>query len=384
MKNKVIQHYQNLPTSKQEQFNKALQLFGNCPGKNSGQHTYYNRAGFTPANLDNLNYDLKKLVGITDADIKRAVVKKVVPLISKIELTRDELENTASLDLEKVKSFLIQEKINFPALPAFEKGLPGNHQMKAWLQENNVNTEATKKEDLLDAITVFIEKTTYNLALDFITASEELAKGLKVEKTFTDEELKLVEHSWAEKATTKEEVFTKAPDEVKTQIKLRDEFPFLNEPNCPEEFYILVGKKFNYYDAWVKAHAGLLVVIDDVNTDASPIAMTDEEVSAAALLAVENFEVNQAIWKELNFYKEEGKILGEHPIFIERKFKEQIESLTVEAATKRISNLNNYIRRDNNNAAKAKKPADKEKFLGKVKEWEIELDLIKTKFNFSA
>lgn len=288
MKKIVIQHYQNLPTSKQEQFNKALMLFGNCPGKNSGQHTYYNRAGFSTANLDNLNYDLKKLVGVTDADIKRATKVKVVSL---------------------------------------DKGVAG----------------ADKTAD-----TTFKENFSGHTVIN-----------------------------------SKEEVFTKAPDQVKTQIKLRDEFPFLNEDNCPEEFYILVGKKFNYYDAWVKAHATLLVNIDDVNTDASPIAMSAEEVSAEALKAVENFEVNQSIWKELNYYKEEGKILGEHPIFIKRKFKEKIESLTVETATKRISNLDNYIRRDNRKAEKATTDADKEKYLKKVEEWEIELTQIKTKFNFS-
>ncbi|MGJ8760378.1 MAG: hypothetical protein ACSHXA_07510 [Polaribacter sp.] len=303
MKNTVIQHFKNLPASKVSQFNEALQLFRKCPGKNLGQERFYNQAGYTKANLDNLNYDLKKLVNITDADIRRAAVKKVAD----------------------------------------------------------------------DALI---------LSIDSDGGSTDGGKALKIDKTFTDEELKLAEHSW-KAVETKEEVFTAAPDEVKTQIKLRDEFPFLNDDNCPEEFYILVGKKFNYYDAWVKAHAGLLVTIDDVNKDDSPIAMTDEEVSAEALKAVENFEVNQSIWKELNYYKEEGKILGEHPIFIERKLKESVESLIVETATKRISNLDNYIRRDNKKAEKATTDADKEKYLKKVEEWEIELQMIKTKFNFS-
>jgi hypothetical protein len=255
--------------------------------------------------------------------------------------------------------------------------------MKAWLKQNEVTTDATKKDDLLAAINTFIEKTIYNLALDFIKAKEELEKALKVDKKFTDEELELAELSFKDLATTKEEVFTAAPEEVKTQIKLRDEFPFLNEETCPEEFYILVGKKFNYYDAWVKAHAHLLVKIDDINKDASPIDMTPEEVSNMALSAVENFEVNALIWEELNYYKEEGKILGAHPIFLERQFKEKIEALTVQQAMTRISNLENYIRRDANKAEKAKTTEEKEKFSQKVVEWNVELKMIKTKFNIS-
>jgi hypothetical protein len=295
MKDLVIQHFKNLPASKKEQFNNALQLFRRCPGKNLGQERFYNQAGFTQANLDNLDYDLKKLVGVCDADIRRAEKKPVI----------------VSLDSDG--------------------GAIGN-------QSKDVTIKLSKIGDVVFPV---------------------------------DEKI------------TKEEVFTAAPDEVKKQIKLRDEFPFLNNDDCPEEFYILVGKKFNYYDAWVKAHAHLLVNIDDINQDASPIAMTDEEVSEMALIAVENFEVNHLIWKELNYYKEEGKILGAHPIFIERKFKEKIASLTVETATKRISNLENYIRRDKNKAEKAKNEADKAKYLQKVQEWEVELQMIKTKFNFS-
>jgi len=346
-------------------------LFRKCPGKNLGQERFFNQAGYTPATLENLNYDLKKLVGITDADIRRAPSKKELVLDPKIELTLGELENTATLDFNKVRDFLDQEKIEYPKIPTFEKGLPGNLQMKAWLQEHKVETEATKKADLLAAIEVFEHEAIVEIALGFFmiasTESEEAQSFAFVPKA----------------DTKKEDVFTTAPDEVKTQIKLRDEFPFLNADNCPEEFYILVGKKFNYYDALVTAHAHLLVHIEDINQDASPINMTDEEVSEMALKAVENFEVNHAIWKELNHYKATGEILGEHPIFIERKLKESVEALNVETGTKRISNLENYIRRDNKNAEKAKTDTEKDKYLQKVVGWEVELNMIKTKFNFS-
>ena len=150
MKNLVIQHFKNLPASKTAQFNDALQLFRKCPGKNLGQERFFNQAGYTPATLENLNYDLKKLVNITEADIRRAAAKVVIPLITKIELTLAELENTATLDFEKVRTFLDQQKVEYPKVPTFEKGLPGNAQMKAWLQEYNVETEATKKDDLLE------------------------------------------------------------------------------------------------------------------------------------------------------------------------------------------------------------------------------------------
>ena len=217
----------------------------------------------------------------------------------------------------------------------------------------------------------FFKNEVYNIALALFE-TEELPEDVSTEAV----EINLT-------ASNKEEVFTQAPDQVKEAIKLRDEFPFLNEKDCPEEMYVLVGKKFNHYHAYVAAAETLLVNIEDVNNPETAIALTPEEVNALALESVKDFEVNQEIYAELTHYKEHGKILGKHPIFVERKLKESIDALTVEKATKRIANLDNYIRRDKSNAEKATKDADIEKYTQKVKEWEIELRLIKAKFGFS-
>ena len=184
-------------------------------------------------------------------------------------------------------------------------------------------------------------------------------------------------------AQGKTEVFTKAPDEVKEAIKLRDEFPFLDDKNCPEEFYILVGKKMAHYHAYRTAHNSLLVNIKDTNLDASPIAMTEEEITALALSAVADFKVNQEIREELVHYQETGKILGKHPLFTERKLKSTIDAMTVEQGMKRISNLDNYIRRDSKKMAESKTEETKQKFAEKINDWQTELKLIKAKFGIS-
>lgn len=295
MKATVIQFFKNLPTRKEDQFNEALQLFRKCPGKGIGQERFYNRAGYNPANLENLFYDLKKVVSITDADIKNA---------TKVDVVVDQKE-------------IVDSFKDTPVIPVDKK-----------------------------------------LILDVIS-----------------------EESGVE---TKEEVFTKAPDEVKEAVKFRDEFPFLNEKDCPEEFHILVGKKFASYYAWIEAHKHLLVNIKDINEDASPIAMSDEEIDEVALKAVVDFEVNQLIWKELNHYKTSGEILGKHPIFLERALKDDIEKMTNAQASKRLVNLDNYIRRDKRNlekAQKAKKEADITKYADKITKWQTEEKLIKAKHN---
>ena len=278
MKELILEYFKNLPKTKEDQFNTAFQLYRKSAGKSLAQESFYNRAGFTPANLKNLQYDLKKINGITDGQIR---------------------------------NFKSSEK----------------------------QTVNPQKSDNTIQVTVT--------------------------------------------ATTKEEVFTTAPDDVKETVKLRDEFPFLNETDCPEEFYILVGKKMNHYNAYVAAHKALLVNIKDTDEDASPIDMTAEEINELALTAVADFIINQEIYDELSHYNETGKILGKHPIFIERKLKESIDALTVEKATKRLTNLDSYIRRDTKLAKKATELKDKEKYQNKVKNWKIEEALIKTKFGFS-
>jgi hypothetical protein len=304
MKTQVLAFFINLPKSKSDQFNKAFQLYRKCPGKSLAQEGFYNRAGFSPNNLETILYDLKKLAGVSDSEIRNAKAKGI-----KVDktFTKDELK-------QAVKSF------------------------KTLSENDKERIEASKKALL---------------------------------KEFG--------------ATNAEEVFTKAPDFVKEEFKLKDEFPFLKEDDCPDEFYILVGKKFNHYDAYVAAHKDLLVTISDTENDADPIALTQEEINALARKAVENFVVNQQIWEELNHYKETGKVLGKHPVFVEYKLKEKVDNLTVEEVTKRVSLLDSYIRRDTKKlekAQKAKNKADIEKFEAKVLEWQTELKMIKKKFNF--
>lgn len=294
MKDKVIQFFKNLPTEPRAQFNEALLLFKEASKLNDGQFRFYNKSGYTKANLENLLYDLKKAVNVTDAEIRKAV-KVVVEVNPSKEIS----EKTAS-----TKTF-----------------------------------------------------EAHQLGESFKTATV---------------------------LNSKEEVFTKAPDEVKEAIKFKDEFPFLNEAECPDEFHILTGRKFTAFYAWQKAHAHLLVNIEDTDKDASPIAMTPEEVSVLASAAVENFEANQLIWKELNHYKETGAILGKHPIFLERQFKEKIEAMTNAEASKRLSNLDNYIRRDKRHLEDAEINKDEkaiEKYAYKIVKWQTEEKLIKAKHN---
>ena len=86
----------------------------------------------------------------------------------------------------------------------------------------------------------------------------------------------------------------KLPAKVKEAVKLRDEFPFLKEKDCPVELKSLVTDMVSAYDNYKAAHEKMFT------------AENDEELNAAAQDVVLNVLENASIWDELNHYKTTG------------------------------------------------------------------------------
>lgn len=91
MRNEVLQFLKNLPATDSDKFNKAFQLLRNSKGANQNQVRVYNMQGASLQNIKNIIYDLKKLHGISDAEIlsKRNNVEK-----SPVEKSVQEVTNT--------------------------------------------------------------------------------------------------------------------------------------------------------------------------------------------------------------------------------------------------------------------------------------------------
>ncbi len=184
-------------------------------------------------------------------------------------------------------------------------------------------------------------------------------------------------------------VFETAPDEVKTEIKFRDEFSFINDVDLPEELKILITDKFGHYYKFVDAHTELSTKLAQVfeeneTTKDKAWELTYAEIFELAKKAVENFQADQTIWLELNHYKETKTLLGNHPIFGKRKAQDAVDKMTIAEAAKRAANLDNYVRRDTTKAENATTPEDKQKFEQKVNEWKTELVLVNLKLGISA
>lgn len=130
-----------------------------------------------------------------------------------------------------------------------------------------------------------------------------------------------------------------ANESAKQGLKIRDQYPFLNNPNCPEEFHILVGQKITAWKEFAKNHAALIEGIDEDDSEGKMYELAKSVVS--------EFQLNDDIRKELDFYKEQGKVLGDHPKLENIKIKQEIYELS-EAGLVEMKN------KANKNASKAK------------------------------
>lgn len=153
-------------------------------------------------------------------------------------------------------------------------------------------------------------------------------------------------------------------ENLKSEIKLRDEFPFLNQPDCPNELKILIADKITAFRAYKEAHQKLF--------DAG----SPEEEFKAVKDTVENFILNRQIYKELDYYKKHHKILGEHPLFAKIKIIDQLQQTNTVDLAIRKDNLLKYIRRNRENIEKNDKPHLNKKRFEAIDDFNWELSEI--------
>jgi hypothetical protein len=373
-KKEVLDFLANLPSKPAEQFNQALNLYRNSKGALSNQLNYFNRSGFSSATLSAVLYELKKLHQISNSDVKKHQVNNIEVNVSDFPSILDRFKTGLSLLEENVAvKLLILMKF------AYE------------INFINIKTVHGLSEGLVN---YFSDQTPYDLykeknpgiveLLDQIPDAELIAffYGVEYPEEFKDEILRFVSSVKVDFEAAKSDIqktFASAPDNVKQEIKFRDQFPFLKEGNYPEEFKVLITEKFDHYYAYVDAHSELIKKVIPGDNPAD-----NQELFELAKIAVQNFEADQSIWDELDYYQKNNKVLGEHPIFKQRKLQEKINEMSFADAAKRKGLLENYINRDTKNAEKAKASKnddDFQKFSEKVVAWKSELVLVNLKLD---
>ena len=155
---------------------------------------------------------------------------------------------------------------------------------------------------------------------------------------------------------------------------LRTEFPFLNDKNCPEVMFVVVGKRISAYRRYQELHAKLQEVLDGT------VTVTEEEQTALATETQQAFAENQALWDELNHYNTTGEILGKHPLFRESVAQKEVNAMTVDQLAKYRTSSATFISKKRT-ALKAKGLSEgkKSELLEAIADREYKLGLVNTK-----
>lgn len=161
-------------------------------------------------------------------------------------------------------------------------------------------------------------------------------------------------------------VLTLIPETQKQIIRFRERYPFLGEPDCPNELKILVADMFSAYDKFREARA----LLSEENTDETNANLAAE--------TVEKYLENRAMWAELDYYKENGKILGEHKIFAELNLQTEIKALSDIDLVKKQNTARGNVTKNQQKLDAATADEDKAKYGELLSKWKNILELCNT------
>lgn len=320
-KQQVLEIIHDNKNNPRKRFNALYDIFKENSEAAPAQKRYFNSTGYSVTNLESLEYEVKKLYNIKDVEIRS---------FQKTEKKEE------TLDVIVVGNGITQETL--AVLMALDID-NANYHKEIKPIANKVAEE--EKDELKE------QKKDYlvNYLSDKIKAFDEVIINAHVA------------------------IFDDATEEVKDGIKLRDEFPFLKDEDCPNEFKILVADKFTAYENYINSKEQLKKLIDEGQED---------KLFELAKKAVENFETNLEIYDELNYYKEKKEILGVHPIFADIMLQQKVDSIKDVDLTKSKKNLEVYINRETKKLEEMDEEA-KSKTLEKISAWGKELALITTR-----
>ena len=157
----------------------------------------------------------------------------------------------------------------------------------------------------------------------------------------------------------------------KPKPKLREDYAFLSDPDCPNELKILASNKITAYHNYKSGHQKLFDCCNVV------------EQLEAAKFVTENFLENRLIQKELEYYKQHKSVLADHPIFKSLKRLKELSKMSVVDLIKLRENLKHSIWRIQSEIKKGDRKhlqVERERSI-KEKEFEIlEITRLLTKY----
>lgn len=146
--------------------------------------------------------------------------------------------------------------------------------------------------------------------------------------------------------------------------KLRDKFPFLNDPDCPVELQALVTRRITRYYEYSRLYPLLRACKD--NTETADVAGK----------LIEAYLDNQLIFREMEYYQKYQKVLGRHPFFKHFRQLSHLRSMSVRDLIREQQRTQDNIWRIKSEMKRGNKPHLDERRQQKLQEYKIKLQEI--------
>ncbi|MCD8435879.1 hypothetical protein LNJ03_11300 [Tenacibaculum dicentrarchi] len=265
-------------------------LYNKFPNKNLATQSYIANLSNTPNNIRTVCYELCRLVGIAERQMTALLMKKVV------EKPVETLNKVIKLE-------------------------PTTAQL----------------EDILLDFTPEISEDKIQILKSFLNISDE-----DTESTFLSIEK-------AKKVLIETRLKALKP-EIKQSIKIRTQFPFLKDKNCPKILQLLVADLISEWEKF-KEEQPLLHE-----------KATQEQLQLLVADVTANYINRKEIFAELEHFAEMGILLGKHPKFKQLEQEEALIRLNAVDLAKKIRNLTGNINRNKNKRKTAKSLESKKKY----------------------
>lgn len=115
-------------------------------------------------------------------------------------------------------------------------------------------------------------------------------------------------------------------------------------------------------------------------TDPSTALRTGEDLGNKIVAAVKNWTENRAIFEELDYYEEEGEVLGKHPKLWKLAIERDVRALGDLQVVRRLHTVRANVSRDRKKLKKLKGSA-KEKFEHTFTRLLLEKELLEKRYN---
>lgn len=402
----VIAFLHAVPEDKYQAFNEAYELYKQCPGKHFGIERQLNNAGFTDQGLQNLLYDLQKINEITDLEIAEHVSERLAQMevvLSKVESLKEDLsfatESLNVLNKEKPKNLeaitkqkeyikILESNITLEtdkeiALSGLLDGLFQAAKERFRLQQEDANNieDIALSKDLYDKTVIAIEALTGEILSDeaIKTARPEIVEFFGNPEITVIPIIPIDENANLAKRLFD---FVDMPENAPAGYKaisgdelmpLREEFPFLSAPDCPDMMFVVVGKRISSFRKYQELHAK----IQDINEGTVEVSEDDKlEIILACDAAAEE---NRKLWDELNYFNEKGEILGKHPLFRETIAKREVDQMTAKELANYVNSSAKFFSTKKSALTKEKNLEKIDKINEAVADRKFKLDLVNAK-----